>query len=161
MTATTAAAFAALLPGGGRLIGLDLGTHTIGVALADAGWSVASPFGTVARTRLAADLDRLAAIIAAQQVAGIVLGMPVNMDGSRGPRAQATRAFARALAVLGRPILAWDERLSTAEAERAMLAADLSRAKRAARIDAAAAAIILQAALDALTHVPRAEPPPA
>ncbi len=134
-------------------MGLDLGTRTIGVALADAGWSFASPLETVARTRLAADLARLQAIAAAQQIAGLVLGMPVNMDGSRGPRAQATRAFARDIArALSLPLLAWDERLSTAEATRAMLDQDMSRARRAAKIDSHAAAIILQGALDALTH---------
>ena len=153
MIAPTLAAFAAALPQGGRLMGLDLGTKTIGVALADAGWSFASPLETVARTKLAADLARLRAIIATQQVAGLVLGHPINMDGTRGPRAQATRAFARdAARVLALPLLLWDERLSTAEAERAMLDQDLSRAKRAARIDSHAAAIILQGALDALTH---------
>jgi putative Holliday junction resolvase len=143
-------AFAAALPGGGRLMGLDVGTRTIGVALADAGWSVASPWGVVARRRLAADLAELRALAAAQQVAGLVIGHPLNMDGSAGPRAQATRAFAREARALGLPILLFDERLSTAEAERAMLAADLSRAKRARRIDAHAAAIILQGAIDAL-----------
>ena len=153
MIAPTLAAFAAALPQGGRLMGLDLGTKTIGVALADAGWSFASPLETVARTKLAADLARLRAIIATQQITGLVLGHPINMDGTRGPRAQATRAFARdAARVLALPLLLWDERLSTAEAERAMLDQDLSRAKRAARIDAHAAAIILQGALDALTH---------
>ena len=154
MIAPTLAAFAAALPQGGRLMGLDLGTKTIGVALADAGWSFASPLETVARTKLAADLARLRAIIATQQVAGLVLGHPINMDGTRGPRAQATRAFARdAARVLALPLLFWDERLSTAEAERAMLDQDLSRAKRAARIDSHAAAIILQGALDALAHL--------
>jgi len=153
------AAFAAALPAGGRLMGLDLGTKTIGVALADGGWSFATPLETVARTKLAADLARLAKIIAAQQIAGIVLGHPINMDGSKGPRAQATRAFARdAARVLALPLLMHDERLSTAEAERAMLGQDMSRAKRAARIDAHAAAIILQGAIDALAH---ARPAPA
>jgi len=150
------AAFAAGLPRGGRLMGLDLGTKTIGVALADAGWSFASPLETVARTKLIPDLARLSAIIAAQYIVGMVLGHPINMDGTRGPRAQATRAFARdAARVLALPLLLWDERLSTAEAERVMIGQDLSRAKRAARIDAHAAAIILQGALDALAHVER------
>jgi putative Holliday junction resolvase len=153
MIAADLAAFAAALPHGGRLLGLDLGTKTIGLALADAGWSFATPYETLARTRLTADLARLQAIVTAQQIAGIVLGMPVNMDGTRGPRAQATRAFARDLArALPLPLLFQDERLSTAEATRAMIAHDMSRAKRAARIDSHAAAIILQAALDALAH---------
>ncbi len=155
MIAPDPAAFAVALPGGGRLMGLDLGTRTIGVALADAGWSFATPLETVMRTKLGPDLARLSAIIAAQRIAGIVLGHPINMDGTRGPRAQATRAFARdAAATLALPLLLWDERLSTAEAERAMLAQDMSRAKRAARIDSHAAAIILQGALDALAHRP-------
>lgn len=156
MIAADLAAFAAGLPRGGRLMGLDLGTKTIGVALADAGWSFASPLETVARTKLAPDLARLSAIIAAQYIVGLVLGHPINMDGTRGPRAQATRAFARdAARVLALPLLLWDERLSTAEAERVMIGQDLSRAKRAARIDSHAAAIILQGALDALAHVER------
>lgn len=155
MTLPDVGAFAAALPGGGRLMGLDLGTRTIGVALADGGWSVASPALTVRRGKLAADLAALGAMVATQQIVGVVLGHPVNMDGSRGPRAQATRAFARDLATLGRPILLWDERLSTAEAERALIAMDMSRAKRAACIDAHAAAIILQGALDALARCPR------
>ncbi len=156
MIAADLAAFAAGLPRGGRLMGLDLGTKTIGVALADAGWSFASPLETVARTKLIPDLARLSAIIAAQYIVGMVLGHPINMDGTRGPRAQATRAFARdAARVLALPLLLWDERLSTAEAERVMIGQDLSRAKRAARIDAHAAAIILQGALDALAHVER------
>ena len=146
------AAFAAVLPGGGRLMGLDPGAKTVGVALADAGWSIATPMETIARGKFAADLARLAAIAREQQVAGLVVGHPVNMDGTRGPRAQAARAFARALAPLGLPVLLVDERLTTAEAERAMIAQDMSRAKRAERIDAHAAAIILQAALDALAH---------
>lgn len=142
--------FAAALPAGGRLMGLDLGTKTIGVALADAGWRIASPYGTIARRRLAADLQALRSIAAEQQVAGLVIGHPVGMNGTPGERAQATRAFARDARALGLPILLWDERLSTAEAERAMLEQDVSRAKRAARIDAHAATIILQAAIDAL-----------
>lgn len=153
MIAADSAAFAAALPNGGRLLGLDLGTKTIGLALADAGWSFATPYETLARTKLTADLARLTQIVAAQQIAGVVLGHPLNMDGTRGPRAQATRAFARdAARTLALPLLLHDERLSTAEAERAMIAHDMSRAKRAARIDAHAAAIILQAALDALAH---------
>ena len=147
-------AFAAALPDGGRLMGLDVGKRTIGVALADAGWRIATPYGVLARRRLAADLAELRAIAAAQQVAGLVIGHPLNMDGTAGPRAQATRAFAREARVLGLPLLLFDERLSTAEAERAMIAADFSRARRARRIDAAAAAIILQGAIDALAGLP-------
>ena len=142
-------AFRAVLGGGGRLLGLDLGTKTIGTALCDAGWSFASPAGTIARKKFTADKAVLAATIAAQGVKGLVLGLPRNMDGSEGPRAQATRAFARNVEDLG-PVLLWDERWSTAAAERAMIDQDLSRAKRAERIDAHAAAVILQAAIDAL-----------
>lgn len=142
-------AFRAALPGGGRLLGLDLGTKTIGTALCDAGWSFATPAGTIRRAKFTADKAALVAVIAAQGVKGMVLGLPRNMDGSEGPRAQSTRAFARNVADLG-PVLLWDERWSTAAAERAMLEQDVSRAKRADRIDAHAAAVILQAALDAL-----------
>lgn len=146
------AGFRAALPGGGRLLGLDLGTKTIGTALCDAGWRFASPARTVQRTRLAADLDQLRAIAGANMIAGIVLGMPWNMDGTAGPRAQATRAFAReCVAALPMPLLLWDERLSTFEAEDAMIASGMKRAKRRERIDAAAAAVILQSAIDAMS----------
>lgn len=143
------AAFRAALPAGGRLLGLDLGTKTIGTALCDAGWSFASPALTIKRTKFGADKTALLGMIATQGVRGIVLGLPRNMDGSEGPRAQSSRAFARNIADLG-PVLLWDERWSTAAAERAMLDQDVSRAKRAERIDAHAAAVILQAAIDAL-----------
>ena len=143
------AAFRAALPDGGRLLGLDLGTKTIGTALCDAGWSFATPAGTIRRAKFTADKAALVATISAQGIKGLVLGLPRNMDGSEGPRAQSTRAFARNLADLG-PVLLWDERWSTAAAERAMIDQDVSRAKRADRIDAHAAAVILQAAIDAL-----------
>lgn len=155
MITTEPAAMAAALPSGGRLMGLDLGTRTIGVALCDAGWSFATAAHTIARTRLAADLAALAALARAQRIAGVVLGLPLNMDGSAGPRAQATRAFARSLDPLGLPVLLWDERWSTVAAERAMIDADMSRAKRAAAIDRAAAAYILQGAIDALAYAAR------
>ena len=143
------AAYRAALPAGGRLLGLDLGTKTIGTALCDAGWSFASPAGTIRRAKFTADKAALVSLITAQGVKGLVLGLPRNMDGSEGPRAQSTRAFARNIADLG-PVLLWDERWSTTAADRAMLEQDLSRAKRADRIDAHAAAVILQAAIDAL-----------
>ena len=143
------AAFRAALPDGGRLLGLDLGTKTIGTALCDAGWSFATPAGTIRRAKFTADKAALVAVIAAQGVKGLVLGLPRNMDGSEGPRAQSTRAFARNVVDLG-PVLLWDERWSSAAAERAMLEQDVSRAKRADRIDSHAAAVILQAAIDAL-----------
>lgn len=145
--------FAAALPQGGRLAGLDLGTRTIGVALCDSFWRVASPATTIRRTRLNADLAQLAALFATNEVRGIVLGMPLNMDGTAGTRAQATRAFARdAERVFALPLLLWDERLSSFEAEEAMIAAGVSVRDRRERIDAAAAAVILQSALHQLPH---------
>ena len=144
-----APAFRAALPDGGRLIGLDLGTKTIGTALCDAGWHFASPAPLIRRTKFTADKAALVALIAAQQVEGIVLGLPLHLDGSESPRAQATRAFARNIADLA-PVLLWDERLSTVAVERQMIAQDMSRAKRAERVDSLAAAHILQGAIDAL-----------
>jgi putative Holliday junction resolvase len=145
------AAFAEALPEGGRLLGLDLGTQTIGLALCDAGWSIASPAHTHKRGKFGKDRDALAAFVAQQSVRGLVVGLPLNMDGSESPRSQAARAFARNIAALGLPVLLWDERWSTVAAERAMIAQDMSRAKRAERIDAHAAALILQGAIDGLT----------
>lgn len=143
------AIFRDALPNGGRLIGLDLGTKTIGTALCDAGWSFASPADLIRRTKFAKDKVALIAMIARQQVAGIVLGLPLNLDGSEGPRSQSTRAFARNIDDLA-PILLWDERWSTVAVERTMIEQDMSRARRAERIDNLAAAHILQAAIDAL-----------
>jgi putative Holliday junction resolvase len=145
------------LPGrlapGARLAGLDLGTRTIGVALSDEGLRIATPFHTIRRTKFSEDAAALLEFCARERVGGLVLGLPINMNGSEGPRAQATRAFLRNLAERTPiPIALWDERLSTAAAERAMLEADLSRRKRALRIDAAAAAVILQGALDRLAR---------
>lgn len=145
-------AFAQALPEGGRLLGLDTGTQTIGLALCDAGWHIASPAHTLRRRKFTQDKATLAEFIAAQAVKGLVIGLPLNMDGSESPRSQAARAFARNMAVLGLPILLWDERWSTAAAERAMIAQDMSRARRAERIDAHAAALILQAAIDGLSY---------
>lgn len=138
------------LPAGGVLMGLDLGTQTIGTAFCDAGWRFASAGKTLPRGKFSRDKAALEALIAERSVKGIVLGLPLNMDGTGGPRAQASRAFARNLAPLGLPILLWDERWSTAAAERDMLAQDFSRAKRAEKIDSHAAAVILQAAIDRL-----------
>ena len=149
---TAAAAFRAALPTGGRLLGLDLGTKTIGTALCDAEWHFASPAALIRRTKFTADKAALAQVIAAQSVAGVVLGLPLHLDGSESPRSQSTRAFARNIGDLA-PVLLWDERLSTVAVERAMIAQDMSRAKRAERIDSLAAAHILQAALDALVAV--------
>jgi putative Holliday junction resolvase len=152
MITTAAPDFAAALPSGGRLMGLDVGTKTIGVAVCDAGWSFATPDKTIVRKKFGADLAALQAFATAQSIAGLVVGLPLNMDGSDSARTQSTRAFARNLAPLGLPLLLWDERWSTAAVERAMIAADVSRAKRAERVDSAAAAFILQGAIDALTR---------
>jgi putative Holliday junction resolvase len=142
---------AALLPARGALIGLDLGTKTVGVAVSDPDRRIAAPVETIARKRFASDAERILALAAERRVVGCVLGLPINMDGTEGPRAQATRAFARNLAKLTElPIALWDERLSTAAVERALIAADLSRAKRKAVIDQHAATYILQGALDRL-----------
>jgi putative Holliday junction resolvase len=147
----TTAALRSALPAGGALMGLDLGTQTIGTAFCDAGWRFASPGKTLTRGKFTADKALLAALVAERGIKGLVIGLPRNMDGSEGPRAQSSRAFARNLAPLGLPILLWDERWSTASAERELIAQDISRAKRAGRIDSAAAAVILQGAIDALT----------
>jgi putative holliday junction resolvase len=144
----------ALLPVRGALIGLDLGTKTIGVAASDPDRRVATGVETVARTRFSADAARLLELAAERKAAGFVLGLPINMDGSEGPRAQSTRAFARNMAKLTElPIALWDERLSTAAVERELIAADASRARRKAVIDQHAAIYILQGALDRLRRV--------
>src|SRR5271170_206059 len=144
---------APLLPVRGALIGLDLGTKTIGVAVSDPDRRLAITVETVARTRFAADAARILALAAERRTVGFVLGLPINMDGTEGPRAQSTRAFARSFASLtALPIALWDERLSTAAVERALIAADASRAKRKAVIDQHAATYILQGALDRLAH---------
>lgn len=145
--------FCAALPQGGRLLGLDVGSRTIGTALCDAGWTIASPAELIRRSKFAADLGMLQRLSVRQAVAGIVIGLPLNLDGSDSPRTQSVRAFARNLEILELPILLWDERWSTAAVERQMVAADISRAKRAERIDSAAAAFILQGAIDALAFL--------
>ena len=135
---------------GGRLLGLDVGTKTIGAALCDSGWTIATPAELIKRAKFTADLERLKALIPAQRVAGIVVGLPLNLDGSESPRTQAIRAFARNLEPLGLPILLWDERWSTQAVTRTLIDADASRARRAELIDKMAAAYILQGAIDAL-----------
>lgn len=143
--------FAAALPRSGGIAGLDLGTKTIGVAVSDGLRQVASPLTVIRRTKFTADAEALLKIVAERGLAGIVLGLPRNMDGSEGPRAQSTRAFARNLSRLTPlPIGFWDERLSTVAAERALLEADTSRARRAEVIDQVAAGYILQGLLDRL-----------
>jgi putative Holliday junction resolvase len=144
-------AFRDALPDGGRLMGMDVGSKTIGLALCDAGWSFASPAQTLPRGKFSRDKEVIEQFVKAQSVRGLVVGLPLNMDGTESPRSQASRAFARNILVLGLPILLQDERWSTVAAERAMIAQDMSRAQRAERIDAHAAAHILQAAIDALT----------
>ena len=147
----SAADFRAALPSGGVLLGLDLGTKTIGTAFCDAGWRFASPGKTLARGKFGADRALLATLVEGRAAKGVVIGLPLNMDGSEGPRSQSSRAYARNLsAALNLPVLLWDERWSTASAERGLIEQDMSRAKRAERIDSAAAAVILQAAIDAL-----------
>ena len=144
-------AFGEALPDGGVLLALDLGTRTIGLAACDAGWRFATAGKTLARGKFGKDRAALGALIADRSVKGIVIGLPRNMDGSEGPRAQASRAYARNLAeAFGLPVLLWDERWSTASAEAAMIGQDMSRAKRSERIDSHAAAVILQGAIDRL-----------
>jgi putative Holliday junction resolvase len=139
------------LPPRGVLLGLDLGSKTIGIAVSDPDRRLAAPVETIRRKSSAADTKRLLALAAERQAVAFVLGLPLNMDGSEGPRAQSTRAFARNLAKhTDLPIALWDERLSTAAVERQLIAADASRKKRAAVINAHAAAFILQGALDRL-----------
>lgn len=139
-----------LLPEGGVLMGLDTGTKTIGVALCDRDWRFATAGKTIQRGKFTADKAKLAALVAERGVKGLVIGLPLNMDGSESPRSQGARAIARNLEDLGLPILLWDERWTTQAAERAMIEQDFSRAKRAERIDSHAAALILQGAIDAL-----------
>ena len=141
-------------PGRGALIGLDLGTKTIGVAVSDPDRKLAAGVETIARKNFTSDAQGLLALAAERKAVGLVLGLPVNMDGSEGPRAQSVRAFARNLAKLTElPIALWDERLSTAAVERELIAADVSRKKRAAVIDQHAAIFILQGALDRLSRL--------
>ena len=151
MITDKAALFRETLPLRGRLLGLDVGTRTIGTALCDADWTIATAAELVRRTKFAKDLEALKALIDAQRVVGIVIGLPLNLDGSDSPRTQSIRAFARNLAPLGLPILLWDERWSTQAVTRTLIDADASRARRAELIDKMAAAYILQGAIDALT----------
>ena len=136
---------------GARLLGIDLGEKTIGLALSDVGRSIATPLETIRRTKFTPDAERIRALATRFEVGAVVVGLPLNMDGSEGPRAQATRAFVRNLArLLGLPIVFWDERLSTAAVTRTLLDADASRARRGEVVDKMAATYILQGALDRL-----------
>ena len=154
MICETAEDFAAQLPDFGAIAGLDLGTVTIGVAVSDSMRSIATPLTTIKRTKFGIDAGKLLELTTARLIKGLVLGLPMNMDGSEGPRCQATRAFARNLERLTPlPIVFWDERLSTVAAERALLEADTSRKRRAEVIDHVAAGYILQGMLDRLAHM--------
>jgi len=155
-------ALADLLPRQARLLGLDLGTKTIGLALSDVERRIATPLATIGRTKFSKDAEALIVEIKRFDVFALIVGLPLNMDGSEGPRAQATREFLRRLAPLcAKPIALWDERLSTAAVTRALIAQDASRAKRAEVIDRMAAAYILQGALDRLRDIAaRAKPSP-
>ena len=149
-------AFAATLPRHGALAGLDLGTKTIGVAVSDGLRQVASQLMVIRRTKFTQDAAQLLKLIEERALSGLILGLPRNMDGSEGPRAQSTRAFARNLSALTPlPIGYWDERLSTVAAERALLEDDTSRKRRAEVIDQVAAGYILQGALDRLSYLAR------
>lgn len=150
MITVSPALFRDALPNGGRLIGLDVGTKTIGTALCDAGWSFASPALLIRRTKFQKDKAALAELIKAQAVVGLVIGLPINLDGSESPRSQSTRAFAQNLKDMGLPILLQDERWSTVAVTRTLIEQDASRAKRAELVDKMAAAYILQGAIDAL-----------
>jgi putative Holliday junction resolvase len=142
------------VPRGRRLLGLDVGTKTIGLALSDTGWTVATPLETIRRSKFTKDAELLFALVDERDVGGLVIGLPVNMNGTEGPRCQSVRQFAANLLTLrGIPIALWDERWSTAAAERALLEADTSRRKRANLIDKVAASYILQGALDRLKPI--------
>lgn len=148
-----AAEFAAQLPRGGKLLGLDVGTKTIGLAICDSGWHFAGPSETIRRTKFTQDLASLRRIIEHEHALGLVVGLPLSMDGTDSTRTQSVRTFARNLSSMELPILLWDERWSTQAVERAMIDADVSRAKRAEKVDALAAAHILQGAIDALVNL--------
>ncbi|MCK9993354.1 MAG: putative holliday junction resolvase [Alphaproteobacteria bacterium] len=138
---------------GQRLLGLDTGEKTIGLALSDLGLMIATPMQTIRRGKFAADLQILATIITEQNVGGLILGLPINMDGSEGPRSQSVRQFARnILKQIDLPIVLWDERLSTMAVTRLLIEADTSRARRAELVDKMAAAYILQGALDRMAQ---------
>ncbi len=155
MSAIELSTLAGLLQRGQTVIGIDLGTKTIGIAVSDLGLTLATPRLVIERRKFSADAAELLAVARRENAGALVIGLPLNMDGSEGPRAQSTRSFQRNLERLtDLPTAFWDERLSTVAAERALIGMDVSRAKRDARIDAAAAAFILQGALDRLQSLP-------
>ena len=150
------AAFAAALPAFGAVAGLDVGDRTVGVAVSDGLRTVATPLRTVRRKKFTLDAEAIEAMLADRAVCGVVIGLPLNMDGTEGPRCQSTRAFARNLGRTGLsalPVLLWDERWTTVTVERALIEQDVSRRRRAAAIDTLAAQTILQAVLDRLGHL--------
>ena len=150
MIVTSTLDFRAALPERGRLAGLDVGTKTIGVAICDSNWTIASPAETIERTKFSVDAAKLRAIVAAQSITGFVVGLPLNLDGTDSPRTQSVRQFARNIDAIGLPILLWDERWSTAAVTRTLISADASRARRAELVDKLAAAYILQGAIDGM-----------
>jgi putative Holliday junction resolvase len=143
-------AFRAALPDGGRLLGLDVGTRTVGMALCDAQWMIATAAETIERRKFSKDLERIKAVIAQQYVVGFVVGLPLNLDGSQSKQTQAAKSFAQNLRPVGLPILLWDERWSTQAVTRDLIAADVSRKRRSQVVDQMAAAYILQGAIDGL-----------
>jgi putative Holliday junction resolvase len=160
MTTLTIEELAATLAPGQAVAGLDLGTKTIGLAMSDIGRRLATPRTVLRRIKFTQDAVALLDFAAKEKVAAFIIGLPVNMDGSEGPRVQATRAFVRNMAEkTALPFVYWDERLSTVAAERALISMDVSRAKRADRIDSAAASFILQGALDRLSSIGRRDSP--
>ncbi len=150
MISDDVAAFAQALPDGGRLLGLDIGTKTVGMAICDSHWTFATAAETIERRKFSKDLERIKAVIAEQNIVGLVAGLPLNLDGSQSQQTQAARSFAQNLKPLGLPILLWDERWSTQAVTRDLIASDVSRKKRAKVVDKMAAAYILQGAIDRL-----------
>ena len=156
MLSETAEAFAARLPAEGRLLALDVGEKTIGLALSDPRRTIAPPLETIARTKFVKDMEAMKKIISSQKVAGLVIGYPINMDGSAGPRTQSVRTFtSNLLKYIDLPTMFWDERLSTVAVQRTMLEADLSRERRAQIVDKLAASYLLQGCLDRLLSLPK------
>jgi len=141
------------LPDGGRLLGLDVGTKTVGLALCDAQWTIATALETIERRKFSKDMERIKSVIAGQHVLGLVVGLPLNLDGSQSKQTQAAKSFAQNLHALGLPILLWDERWSTQAVTRDLIAVDVSRKRRSEVVDQMAAAYILQGAIDGLAAI--------
>ena len=158
---TSLETLAAMLPAKGRLMGFDLGTKTIGLAISDVERSIASPLLTISRRKFTLDVEDIKAQIIRHDIKALVFGMPLNMDGSSGPRAQATKGFIHNLSkTIDLPVATWDERLSTAAVTRDLIEQDVSRARRAQLVDKLAAAYILQGALDRLARLPQTHTAP-